>query len=763
MIELRTFGALDLRGSDGRELRTALAQPKRLALLVYLAAATPGPFHRRDTLLSLFWPDIDATRGRAALSRAVHYLRSALGDGVLVSRGDEELGIAGDRCTCDATRFRLLLDGNSPLDALALYRGDFMEGFFLSDAPELERWIESERQQLRAGAIDAARTLAISAESKGDVAMAVHWARQALSLAPYDEGILRRVLTLLQRSGERGVALELYQRFARRLHDDLELDPSTDTRALAESLASPPNDSAPPVMAVPTIYPPPTPAPATQRSWHRRAAAVAAVSFVMLGAPLVWRSTFARQRSSTDTRQHFIAVLPLANVGADTANEYFTDGMTDELIGALSQVRGLRVAARTSSFAYKNRSAPVSEVARDLHVDAVLEGSARQEGSRLRVMLQLVRAPEGYGLWSKTYDRERRDVLTLQREISQDVADALEVHLVSPTKAVARTTDPETYDLYLWGRYYWNARRRESLRKAASYFERAIERDSMFAPAYSGLADAYSQLVIFNEPPHETMPKAKAAALRALALDETQSQAHAALGYIATLYEWDWRAAEQHFRRALELNPSNAIAHHWYSIYLAVTGQIPESIVQIDSARALDPAALLLRGAAGARYYFARNYPRALQLHQEVVNIARDTLPAYQWLVLTYLQLGRVNDAVALVESRRRGVEPAREAAAAIAYAAAGREREAREILRVLDAQATRPRFASSSWIARAYLALGEKERALTALERAVGERDEMIIFARVDPSFDSLHNEPRYQAVLARMGLQGGGQSVLR
>ena len=230
MIELRTFGVLDLRGSDGRQLRAILAQPKRLALLAYLAAATPGRFHRRDTLLALFWPDRDLAHARAALSRAVHHLRGSLGEGVLLSRGDEELGLAADRFCCDAVRFRELRSSHQLLEALELYRGEFLEGFFLSDAPEIERWIEAERQQFRESAAGVARSVSLSAEAKGDLALALHWARLAASHAPYDEADVRRVCALLERTGERAAAVEFFQRFARRLRDELELEPSADSR-----------------------------------------------------------------------------------------------------------------------------------------------------------------------------------------------------------------------------------------------------------------------------------------------------------------------------------------------------------------------------------------------------------------------------------------------------------------------------------------------------------------------------------------------------
>ena len=786
LIELRTFGTLDLRGSDGREFRAVLAQPKRLALLAYLAAAAPGTpgastFHRRDTLLAVFWPDQDVTRARAALSRAVHYLRASLGEGVVQSLGDEELGVDPDRLSCDATRFRKELSKGRLAEALELYRGDFVEGFFLSDLPELDRWIDSERHRFRDSAAGAARSLSKSAESSGDLAMALHWARQASSYAPYDEPDARRVLLLLGRLGDRGSALEFFERFARRLRSDLELEPSPETVAALNAISTARQERA----AAPTTrisaatttgeaaakVPAPlnaAPTSATVESGKGRSrwgvASLAGLAVLILAAALVWtefhKSAGAEKPPSIAAEKPpSIAVLPLANLGADTSAQYFSDGMTDELIATLSQVEGLRVAARTSSFVYKNRNVPLTEIARALNVDAVLEGSSLHEGNRVRITLQLVRVPEGYSIWSKTYEREVNDVFALQQDIGRDVAGALKMQLVPNKGPVSgRTTDPETYDLYLWGRYYWNTRTRDGLLKATGFFQRAIARDSSYAPAYTGLADSYNILVTYDEQPRprEIMPKAKAAALRALELDSTESEAHAALAYVATWYDWDWKTADLHFRRALELNPSNPTAHHWYSIYLLATGHVTQSLAEINTARELDPASLFLRGADGVRHFMAHDFAGAVRLMEPALEVGPNTIPALPWLGLAYVRLGRVQDAIAVLEptSRRADVRAGVQAALAVAYVAAGRQAEARALLHALETRAKREYY-PRTWLVRVYAALGDKDRALTWLETAYDERDGWLTTANVDPSFDALRGEPRFRTILAKIRLQ--------
>lgn len=757
MIELHTFGALNLRGADGRELRPIVAQPKRLALLVYLAVAASRRFVRRDSLLVLFWPDSDQQRARAALSRAVHFLRSFMGEGVLLSRGDDELGLAIDFFSCDAVRFRDALEANRLEDALDSYDGDFLEGFFLSDVPEFERWVDNTREEFRSRAAAAARELSLGAEQKDNLELALHWARRAAGLAPYDESDLRRVLTLLDRSGDRAGAVDAYQRFAQRLAAELELEPSAETRDLLTAITS----RVQVATGAELITPTPIAAPAAQqppRTRRRRVALLVLVGGLVLGGALVlgvrWRNAPGH---SAGTTVRSIAVLPFANLSSDSANQYFSDGMTDELIAALSEVNGLRVAARTSSFAFKNRGLSAKDVARELNVGLVLEGSVRREQNRLRITVQLVDAAGDHTLWSNTYDRELRDVFAVQAAISREVVNALKIRLIDgQERPRGRTTDVETYDLYLWGRYYWNARSLESLRTALGYFERAVARDSLYAPAFTGLADSYNLIAVYDQPPTQVMPKAKAAAERALALDETQSEAHAALAYIATWYEWDWAAAEPHFQRALELNPSNATAHHWYSLYLAATGRASEALAEMDFARELDPTSLFLRGATGVRLYFARDYARAADHLEPILALDPRGTPSHAWLGLVYVQLNRVEEAIAHLEKSRQLVndQPGVLAALAIAYGAAGRRTDALDIMRTLETRAQREYFAHS-WLARAYAALGDHERALIWFEKAYEERDGWLTFAGIDPALDPLRGDSRFQRILERMGLE--------
>src|SRR6266571_4606648 len=354
MVEFRLLGTLSLTTADGREAGSLLSQPRRLALLAYLAAATPRGPHRRDTLLALFWPELDQDHARAALRQSLHVLRSALGADTVLSRGDEEIGLDFERIWCDVAAFARAIDGGEPRQALDFYRGNLMAGFFISDAPEFERWLESERAKLAGVAARTARTLAQSCEKRGDLSTAVLWARRAIELAPNDEGLLRQLIAVLDRTGDRAGALQAYEEFAQHLAEEYEAEPAAETKALLA-----------------TVRARETAAPAT-----------------LAGQPL--------------------AVLPLKNVGGDARDAYVAEGITEELIATLSQISGLRVLARSAVQRY-DTPAGSADIAHDLGAATVLEGTVRRQGERLRIHLELIDSRTQQNLWSDTYDEGLQD------------------------------------------------------------------------------------------------------------------------------------------------------------------------------------------------------------------------------------------------------------------------------------------------------------------------------------------------------------------
>lgn len=450
-----------------------------------------------------------------------------------------------------------------------------------------------------------------------------------------------------------------------------------------------------------------------------------------------------------------VAVLPFANLSAQPDTDYFSDGLTAELIHALTRVDGLRVVAWSSAAEWKGRAYDREEVARRLDADAVLEGSVRREGGRVRIAVRLVDARAGVYLWSETYDRDTVAIFAIQEEIARAIAAALEGKLVSP--APAARPNLEVYNLYLKGRYQWNKRTEASLRESIAFFEQAITRDPGYAPGHAGLADAWSLLVDFGHlHPREGMPRAKSAALRALELDATLAEAHTSLGFIRSLYDWEWKEAEAHYLRALELNPSYATAHHWYAVdYLANVDRIAEAFDHMRQARKLDPLSAALQSGEGLLLMLSRRYEEALEYLLRLSERLPDYHRVHTALGRVYGFLGRYEEACA---SLHRGIELAGELPNAYGalgqiYALAGREEDARRQLAKLEEIGAR-RSAPPTAFAFIHTGLGEYGRALDCLEEAAARRELPLSGLRVHPGYDALRGHARFQALLERVGL---------
>jgi serine/threonine-protein kinase len=455
-----------------------------------------------------------------------------------------------------------------------------------------------------------------------------------------------------------------------------------------------------------------------------------------------------------------IAVLPLVNLSPDRENEYFSDGMTEELISALGKVEGLRVAARTSAFAFKGKETDVREIGAKLNVATVLEGSVRRSGRRLRVTAQLVSTKDGYHLWSEEYDRQLADVFAVQDELARAIVGALRVTLQpsSGGALVKRATgDLEAHDLYLQGRFHWNQRSYQSLSQAVQYFERAIGRDSTYAEALAGLAETYVLLPNYAAgSPNEAYPRARSAALRALALDSTLGNAHATLGVVREQYEYDWTGAERELRRAIELDPSYATAHQWYAEFLSLVGRDGEARREAQRAVALDPLSPIVRVDGALALARGRHLDEAIGLLQRVLETNPGFLPARNTLGLAYAGAGRLKEAAAELETTARESN-GRGGLGRLAYVYArqGQTDSALAITRWLIERYQRERILPYS-VALAYAGLGDRDRALEWLERAVDEHDPNIaLFLGTDPLLDSLRPDPRFTRLLRKVGLE--------
>src|SRR6266852_3893163 len=456
-----------------------------------------------------------------------------------------------------------------------------------------------------------------------------------------------------------------------------------------------------------------------------------------------------------------LAVLPLKNLSGDPTQEYLADGMTEALIGRLSAIHDLRVISRTSVMHFKDTQLSVPEIAKTLGVDAIVEGSVIREGSRIRVHAQLIRGATDEHIWSEEYQREYRSILVLQEEVARSIAERTKISLTRQERvdlAPTRAVDPEAHEDYLKGRYYFNQRTADALNKSIAYFQQAISRDPSYALAYSGLADAYALLGFRGRfPSKDALSRAKAAALKAIAADDTLAEPHASLAFIAETHEWDWATAEREYKRALELNPGDARAHHWYAGYLMYVGRSEEGIAEAKRARDLDPLSLPVNNALAGRLLVAGRYNEALEQLQKTLELDPHFAPAHQTLGWAYLNKGKHKEAIHEFQQELQlsGTDDTDFVLdLGFAYAAAGKRDDARRILAKLKKQHQRG-LAPSGSIAILYGALGELNQAFAWLEKAYEERDPELTYLKVPARrFEPLRHDPRFQDLLLRMGL---------
>ncbi len=456
-----------------------------------------------------------------------------------------------------------------------------------------------------------------------------------------------------------------------------------------------------------------------------------------------------------------IVVLPLENLSGDKDQEYFADGMTDELIASLAKIRGLRVISRTSAMEYKDTHKSLSEIARELHVDAVVEGTVLRSGNRVRITAELVQVSTDRHLWAETYESEMGNVLTLQSQVASAIVSEIRINLTPEEQqrlAATRTVNPQAYESYLKGRYYWNKRSQEGLNKAVEYYRFATEKDPQYAVAYAGLADCYDlegTTIIGSRPSTEAAPRARAAALKALEIDSTLTDAQITLASIKMNYDWDWPGAESGLKRITEMNPDHATAHQRYSLYLTVMGRSQESLGEINRALKLDPLSLSINFSYGWRLYLARNYDQAITQLRSTLEMDPNFVLAHLVLGQTYEEKGEFALAINELKQARSlsPNSPLMLAALGRAYAVSGDKTSAGEILDELTKQSAH-QYVSPFYVALVVSGLRLNDQALGWLEKAYEDRSNGLIFLKVDPELDSLRSNPRFQALQRRVAL---------
>jgi TolB-like protein/DNA-binding winged helix-turn-helix (wHTH) protein/Flp pilus assembly protein TadD len=508
------------------------------------------------------------------------------------------------------------------------------------------------------------------------------------------------------------------------------------------------NEREPPEVAEPTKAPKGW---GWQRTLTITGCGLALASVILIG----W---LLHSRGQSPTIQS-VAVLPLENLSGDASQEYFADGMTDQLIATLGQISALRVISRTSVMGYKGARKPLPQIARELNVDAVIEGSITRSGGRVRITAQLIDAAVDKHLWAQSYDGDVRDTLALQSRVARAIAEEIRVNVQPKEQAALRNVkavNPDAYEAYLKGRYFWNKRTADGLNKAKAYFDEAVAKAPDYAQAYSGLADTYALLgdwqwgVMASK---EALPAAKAAAIRALELDNTLGEAHTSLGFALSGFDWDWASAEKEFRRAIDLNPGYATAHHWYAWHLSLMGRHGEAIAEMRKARSLDPLSLIINADLAEILLIAHFVDESLQQSRKAIEMDPDFALAHNQLAEAYLQKHRRDDAIAEFQKAVQLSEgsPICTANLARAYASSGRSAEAGRLLTDLQKRSN-PAYSNAAEIAMVYAALGDKPRALAWLERGYNERFNAGVLLR--PGFDPLRADPRFRDLVHRVGL---------
>jgi TolB-like protein/DNA-binding winged helix-turn-helix (wHTH) protein/Tfp pilus assembly protein PilF len=503
-----------------------------------------------------------------------------------------------------------------------------------------------------------------------------------------------------------------------------------------------------------------------QALWKLAAGAVLVLSLLVAG---YFQWAHRTSKSSAPVARVMVAVLPFQNLTGDPAQDYFSDGLTEEMIAEMTRLNQdhLGVIARTSVMVYKQSPKPLDQIGRELGVQYVMEGSVRRDSSRVRITAELIQVKDQTHLWAREYDRELNNSLALQSEIAQEIGDEIQISLGDSNGVKAAnhlasshsTASYEAYDLYLKGRYFWNKRTTAGFLQAANYFQQAIAKDPGYASAYAGLADTFGLMSTwYAAPQQEFMPKAKAAALNALALDDSLAEAHASLALVAENYDYDWQTAEKEFRRAIQLNPDYATAHQWYAEYLAWQGRFDEALAESERARQLDPMSLIIATDRGAILFYARKYDRAIDQFRAVLDMDPGFTNTRSFLASAYVQQGKFAEALKENELMADAEKPQWHwAFTAYIYNHSGNVAQAQHALARFEALS--PRLRSDAILARLVAYTGssqpiQQEKAISLLEEAYKEHSPALTSIKVDPRYDNLRKDQRFQELLARMHL---------
>jgi TolB-like protein len=707
MITVQLLGGARLLSGDS-PVSGPPAQRHRIALLALIAAAWPLPLSR-DRAMAMLWPERDLPGARRLLNLAVHVLRSALGEDAIASTGDGLL-LNPSRVSCDLHELRSAIEADAAERIVRLYTAPLLDGFHLDDSSEFGYWLDERRGELTQAYIGALLAIAERQEQAGDVQGRIRTCRRLVAADPHSGEYAQALMHALDAAGDRAGAIQQAAEHARRMRADLDLEPDTEVIGLAEQL---------------------------RRAPPRRTPAM---------------------NPALRTRVPSVAVLPFINLSPDPENDYFADGITEDVIAHLSKIGALKVISRASVMPFKQRQQSMNEIGKTLGATTLLDGSIRRIGDRVRIVAKLIDVQTDRHLWAETYDRQLTDIFSIQTDVALHIASALKAELSRDEQTRVRkepTKDLHAYQLYLQGRQWFIKYTPEAYVRAIEYFERAIARDPSFALAHVNLAWTYTELAEGGAMESDvTYGRAADAAATAMRIDPELGEAHCTMGYLKGVREFDWFGAEQEFKRAIELSPSGADTYDYYGRLCAGLGRYDEALALQYHARELDPVAHRMDGVT--TLIRAGRYDEAVAQAEDAIEVDPEYDRARATLGWAYFLTGRQKEGLTELEAAV-AVSPENTmwlGQLGEAYAMASNVEKAREILRDLEERA-KTVFVSPYHIAYVLTGLGDYDRAMELLERAVAEHTGPVYSIKGSFLLKPLHSHPRFRALLKQMKLE--------
>lgn len=750
------LGSLDIQllGSfrvsvDGRRVEESAWARKKSKTLIKLLALAPRHEMHRDQLIELLWPEVDPQQGQNNLHKVIHAARRALEPDLKEGPQSRFLATQEQRVTLRAAgtlRIDLIEfeqaataglakgDASQFEEALGLYGGELL--------PEdrYEDWAAVRRERIRQLHHEV---LAALAELTADPSRAIELWQQTLAADRCNETAHRALMRLYAKAGKRHLAVAQFRNCQEALREDLQADVESATQRLHEEILGDRGEETEsgrglePAPAAATTGP-----GATNPSRGRWLPLAAAAAAVLAGAG--WMLLHDHPRTI-----RALAVLPFT--ASPSQLEYLSDGITESIIGGLSALPEVRVMARSTMFTYKGVAADPRKAGRELKVDAVVIGSVSQTGEAVQVSAELVDVEDGARIWGQQYRLDPRQLAGAQSSISTEVASALRLKLsrrLQQRLAQPGTTDPGAYRNYLLGRFHWNQRTREGFEKSIGFFEQAVAQDPLFAAAYTGLADAYGLMGFSQGKPRDFFPKAQAMVKKALEIDPESADAHTSLAMIRALYEWNWTGAESAFRRAIELNAGHATAHHWYGVHLSAMGRFDEAQGELGRALELDPLSRIILTNSAYPIHYTRRFGEAIRMYRRVLEMDPGFVVARQDLTEALAESGDEQAALAELRELLRLVRHGEAIGGATTY------REAVAGYRTHLTGRLASEYISPVTLAKLSIGLGDSSGALEWLERALEEHSGQLVYLRVDPVYDPLRRDPRFEGLLRRIGL---------